>query len=141
MQTILRSGWVVGLGLLGVVLVGCASTPAQRIAKVPAFAEYPAEVQALIERGEVAPGFTPEQVTLALGRPARVRLREDAQGRAEIWSYEEKKPQLGLGFGVGGGSGGVGLGTGVSLGTGGGREETMRVVLREGRVTDIERAL
>jgi hypothetical protein len=70
------------------LLAGCASTPARRIAQHPdVFAAFPPEVQEQVRRGEVEPGFTRDMVFLALGRPARVLHRREAAGVREVWSY------------------------------------------------------
>lgn len=117
---------------------GCASSPKSRIQKnQAAFDSYPAEVQTKIRAGEVAVGFTPEQVKIALGEADRVLSRTSEAGKSEVWVYREKSSGLGFGLGLGMGSGSVGTGVGVSTG----REfpdERMRVVFTAGRVTSVE---
>ncbi len=106
---------VVAAGLL--VTTGCQSTPGKRIAKnEPAFVAMPADVQAKIRAGDVAVGFTPEQVELAKGKPDRVGRRTTAKGEEQSWIYEKRAAGLGFGIGVGGGSGGMGGGVGLSTG-------------------------
>ncbi len=122
----------------GLALAACQSTPAKRIAKSPdAFAAMPAEAQKKIRAGEVAIGFTPEQVRLAKGKPDLVGRRTTANGEDEVWTYERSKSGLGFGLGVGGGSGGMGGGVGVSTG-GRGPEVAMRIVFSGGVVTAVE---
>ncbi len=102
------------------------------------FDSYPPEERAIIERGEVAIGFTRDQVRLALDIPDRVLTQTTEAGVAEIWIYREKNARFGLGLGVGMSGNSVGTGIGVSTG---GREfpdERMRVVFRNGRVTAVE---
>jgi hypothetical protein len=75
------------VGLMGLWLAGCA-TPDARIKKNQAlFDSLPSEAQAQIREGQVALGFTPEMVKLAVGEPNRRAVRTDAQGRTEVWSY------------------------------------------------------
>ncbi len=106
---------------------GCQSTPQRRIAQnEAAFAAMSPEAQAAIREGRVEIGFTPEQVEMARGRPARVVRRTTAQGEGQSWIYEGRGSRLGLGLGVGGGSGGVGGGVGVSTG---GRAPTVSFVV------------
>jgi hypothetical protein len=118
---------------------GCASSPQSRIKdKQAAFNSYPAEVRAAIERGQVAVGFTPDQVRLALDEPDRVLSRTTEGGYSEVWIYREKNARFGLGLGVGMSNNSMGGGVGVSTG---GREfpdERMRVIFTAGRVSAIE---
>jgi hypothetical protein len=76
------AGLVVGL------LAGCVSTPERRISKNPAlFASFPPEIQAKVRKGEIAVGFTPDMVKLALGAPRQVHVRTTAGGETELWTY------------------------------------------------------
>lgn len=120
-------------------LAGCQSTPEKRIAKKQeTFAAMPADVQAMIRRGEVAVGFTEEQVRLAKGDPDRVGRRTTAGGESVVWTYEKRSGGFGFGLGVGGGSGGMGGGVGLS--TGGGRVDVdSRIIFEGGVVTAVER--
>ncbi len=136
MKTSLLFCLVLVLATLG---TGCSSSPQSRIKKNPeAFNSSPIEVRTAIERGQVAVGFTPDQVRLALGAPDRVLTRTSEAGNSEVWIYRENKSRLGLGLGFGMGGGSVGTGVGVSTG---GREypdERMRVIFTAGRVTAVE---
>jgi hypothetical protein len=70
------------------LLAGCVSTPASRIKKNAAlFGSFPAEAQALIEKGEVAIGFTPEMVEMSKDKPNRKYDRTTSAGTIEVWSY------------------------------------------------------
>lgn len=53
------------------------------------------EVLALIAKNEVAINMTPEEVQLALGKPAKKSARVDAKGREEVWEFVryERVPQ------------------------------------------------
>lgn len=128
---------LVPLLLLG--LAACGS-PASRIrSDQSSFDRYPAEVQEKIRAGQIAIGFTPEQVQMALGKPSRSSVRETGTGSSEVWSYSESKP--GLSFGLGTFSGGsTSVGGGVSVGSGGSTDEKLRVVFEGGRVSAIEQA-
>lgn len=97
----------------------------------------PAEVQQQIKAGEVAVGFTQQQVTLARGKPDRIGRRTTATGAEEVWTYTRRASGLGIGLGVGGGSGGMGGGVGVSTG-GRAPDVEMRVIFSGGVVTAVE---
>ena len=67
--------------------MGCV-TPDSRIKENQAFFDsLPVEAQGQIREGQVALGFTPEMVKLAVGEPNRRAIRTDAAGRTEVWSY------------------------------------------------------
>lgn len=127
------------LGMMTVfIFAGCASSPESRIKKEQAaFEAMPAEDQAKIKAGEVAVGFTPQQVTLARGKPDRVGKRTSAAGQEEVWTYERRASGLSVGLGVGGGSGGLGGGVGVSSG-GRAPELELRVIFTGGVVSAVE---
>ncbi|ROH91043.1 hypothetical protein ED208_08730 [Stagnimonas aquatica] len=120
--------------------LGACSTTASRIGEQQGqFDSYPAEVREKIRAGEIAIGFTPEQVRMALGEPSRVYSRQTAEGEAEVWSYQDRGPALS--FGLGGFSGGgTSVGAGVGIGTGGEALEKLRVQFEAGRVSSIETA-
>lgn len=48
---------------------------------------WPAEAKGLIAQGRVAPGFTPEMVEAALGKPSRKFSRVADNQNIEIWSW------------------------------------------------------
>ena len=84
------------IALMGLWLAGCA-TPDARIKKNQVlFDSLPAEAQAQIREGQVALGFTPEMVKLAVGEPDRRAVRTDAAGRTEVWSYTRYEAADGL---------------------------------------------
>jgi hypothetical protein len=69
------------------LIAGCA-TPEARIKKNPAaFDQATSAQQELIKRGEVAVGFTPELVELAMGAPDKIWERTDTKGKSTVWSY------------------------------------------------------
>jgi hypothetical protein len=75
------------------LLAGCAVTPAGRIERDPAtFAALTPAQQAKVREGMAAVGFTPEAVTLALGKPDRIINRESAEGETEVWLYYVAAP-------------------------------------------------
>ncbi|MFA6289799.1 MAG: hypothetical protein WC661_20650 [Opitutaceae bacterium] len=138
MNTLLRFVSVLVL-LLGIA--GCASTSSRISKNQAAFDAYPTEVQAKIRAGEVAVGFMPEQVVMALGKPDRVLQRTTATGVSDVWVYLAGGFRLGLGVGMGVGGGSSGVGGGVGAGTGSaGADEKLRVVFSGGRVTAVEQA-
>ena len=73
--------------LLALVGAGCA-TPETRIRDNPTlFASFPLEVQTKVRQGQIAIGFSPAAVHMALGEPARVYHRTTTQGTNEVWAY------------------------------------------------------
>jgi hypothetical protein len=80
---------VVLLGLAVAALTGCQS-PATRIAQNPgALANVDPATEAQIRRGEIAVGFTPEMVRLAMGAPLRIDAARDSGG-GETWLYRDR---------------------------------------------------
>jgi hypothetical protein len=124
---------------LAACLLAACSTVGGRIADHQTeFDQYPPQVQQQIRAGQVAVGFTPAQVRMALGKPDRVLEQTDASGQATLWIYTHSRPSLSLGLGgFGGGSTAVGGGVGVA--TPGGSDERARVIFRDGRVSEIQR--
>ena len=59
-----------------------------------------AEVDALIQKNEVAVNMAPEEVTKALGKPSKKTSRLDANGREEVWEFirYERVPQEVTGY-------------------------------------------
>ena len=126
---------------LCLALVGCASTPAERIARDrTAFAAWPPDVQARVQAGEVALGFTPPQVQMALGKPDHTFTRTTERGTEEVWGYRDRKPRISVGIGVIGGGGNTRVG-GSTVVTSGGPyyDDVLRVVFEEGRVSAVEK--
>src|SRR5579872_5715287 len=82
-------------------LAGCATpTPDDRIAAHQAsFSSWPADVQAQVRAGEVAVGFTPEQVLVALGEPNLRTTAAGPQGVTDVWVYRRRAARLSVGIG------------------------------------------
>lgn len=81
-------------------------TPQQRIEKNPAlYQSLPAKHQALVARGEISRGMSPDAVTLAWGAPSRRYTGESNSTRTERWDYFGSEPQytnrLAFGYGYG----------------------------------------
>ena len=131
------------LAVLLLTLTGCTTTPADRIAQhQTVFNAWPPEVQAKIRAGQVAVGFTEEQVRMALGDPERVITRTTAQGVSMVWAYRHRGPRFSFGLGMAGGSGHTGYGAGVAMTdhpyfSG----DALHVVLMNGKVVSIERMM
>ena len=127
------------LGLIALIS-GCASTPADRIARDPqAFATLPAAAQERVRKGQVDIGDSEAAVRLALGEPSRrVQRREQAGGESEVWIYESAGPRFSFSFGVGTAGRHSALGAGVATSTPPRDEEAMRVEFQQGRVVRIE---
>ncbi len=72
-----------------IVLAGCA-TPESRIRDNPGlFASFPPDVQQNVRQGRIEIGYTPEMVTMALGKADKVETEKAAEGTTEIWSYTD----------------------------------------------------
>ena len=127
---------------LVLLLSGCATTPADRIAQNRSnFDTWPAEVQAKARAGQVAVGFTEEQVRVALGEPDHTLTRITEKGTALIWAYSHRGPHFSFGFGMAGGGGHTGYGAGVGVtdrpySSG----DSLHVVMMNGQVVSVERA-
>lgn len=123
------------------VLAGCTTSPAERIEKGRTmFAAWPPDVQARVKAGEVAPGFTSEQVRMALGEPDRVFTIITGTASEEVWAYRNHRPRVSFGIGMGGGGGSGFVGGAAVVSTGGFRpDEVLRVTLVGGRVSVVEK--
>lgn len=86
MKRLITSGLAVTA--MALVMTGCVSTPARRIAKEPqVFSTFPPDVQAKVREGKVELGFTRDMVRLAKGRPHRLSSRVTVAGTVEVWTY------------------------------------------------------
>jgi hypothetical protein len=120
-------------------VAGCSTTDTRIKDNQAAFDATPPPVQAKIRAGQIDIGFTPEQVTMALGKPDRSYTRTTAHGTSEIWAYEDHKPAFSFGIGVAGGGGSTMVGSGVAISSGNDRfNDKMRVVFEGGRVAAVE---
>lgn len=73
---------------LGAIWLAGCSTPATRIKGNPAvFARLNPEQQTLVKAGRVSLGMDESAVTLAVGKPDRVVMRNDATGETRVWRY------------------------------------------------------
>jgi hypothetical protein len=138
----MRLSFTISLLLSAMLLAsGCASsTPQSRIRENrEAYSRFPSNVQRMVSAGMVDVGMTPEMVRLAVGRPNREFSRQTENSSDEVWVYHDSSPRFS--FGVGFGSYGRHSASSVGIGTSTGdydREEKMRVVFRDGYVTEIE---
>ena len=127
------------VGLLTAFSTGCSTTDSRVKDNQAAFDALPAETQQKIRSGKIDIGYTPQMVTMALGKPERVYTRTTEKGTSEIWAYRDTKPSFSFGVGIGGGGGGTRVGTGLGVTTGGDRyDDKLRVVFTEGKVSAIE---
>jgi len=124
------------------LLAGGCSTVDSRIAKDRAnYETWPMEVREKVAAGQVLPGFTPEQVRVALGDPDRVVTRTTADGVSEAWIYRDRGPRIGFGLGMGTFGSHSAVGVGVRSGEWPLQpDETKRVVFEGGKVTAIDQA-
>jgi hypothetical protein len=98
-------------------------------------------VQQKIRAGEIAVGFSEEQVLMALGEPDHRTQVTAEDAAAEVWTWRRSVPGVAVGIGTGSRSGRVGIGTGVTVGEGARSEDEMVVELVNGRVTRFEQAI
>jgi len=68
-------------------LTGCSTVNSRIREKQAVFDTLPPATRAEIRRGQVAVGFTPDMVYMAIGKPDEVRERVDAAGRETVWKY------------------------------------------------------
>lgn len=127
--------------LVFLALVGCASpTLEERIVSSEAYAGWPPEVRTAVDRGDIATGFTPEQVRVAWGEPDHISLERSAEGETEVWTWTRAKPSFGIGLGGGSFGSNTGVSGGVGVSTGGGREVLAQVRFRDGAVVSFTRS-
>lgn len=111
--------------LIALILAGsalffaaCGTTKSQRISQnEAAFNTYTPGERKLIRTGQIAVGFDPDMVRMALGDPTREATVDTASGKQIAWEYRQVKPSVGftLGGGIGTRGSGVGIGTGVGV--------------------------
>jgi outer membrane protein assembly factor BamE (lipoprotein component of BamABCDE complex) len=78
------------------LFVGC-DTPDSRIASSPQiFNSLPPDQQALVKAGQIAVGFTPDEVKLALGDPTRITITTDSTGQHQVWHYVQYEDNQGV---------------------------------------------
>jgi hypothetical protein len=124
-----------------ILLAGCTTrTPSQRIAAEQAtYDSWPAEVQATIAKGEIAIGFTPEQVLMAWGKPDEKTSEVNAEADIERWIYLKDTPAFSIGIGTGHYGGNVGVGGSVGTTIGGDSSIVGLVRFENNRVISFDR--
>lgn len=127
---------------LAVLFAGCASTPSNpRIAQNQArFNTYTPQERKLIRMGEVAVGFTQEQVRMALGAPSRERTTDTRAGKQIVWEYRRIDPGIGLSIGAGAGTRGrTGVGGGIGVSASPDRTELVKRVVFDRATGEVSR--
>jgi hypothetical protein len=76
-----------GAVVLAASLAACATVASRINAHRAAFDASSPEAQQKIRQGEVAVGFTNDQVVMALGHPQRVYAKNTPGAAQEIWVY------------------------------------------------------
>ncbi|KAB2653930.1 MAG: hypothetical protein DVB31_17220 [Verrucomicrobia bacterium] len=79
-----------------VALAGCANDGSidpsrigkRRVERAAAFAELPADQQALVEKGQIKVGMVPDAIYIAWGPAAQVLQSGDASGETTTWLYQ-----------------------------------------------------
>jgi hypothetical protein len=72
---------------LAAVLAGCSTINSRIREKAAVFAALPPATQAEIRHGQIAVGFTPDMVYMAIGRPDEVHEHMTAGSRETVWKY------------------------------------------------------
>ena len=136
----MKPALVLFLALAAAGVSGCTQFPADRIAAHQAeFTSWPPDVQARVRSGQVALGFTQEQVFIALGDPSRKSEAGVPGNVTEVWAYSKEAPRFS--FGIGGGSFGGHTAVGGDVSASGmklGLDESGRVIFHNGIVTEVE---
>ncbi len=130
--------WGAILGLLLAAALGCASTDSRIAENQDAFDGYPRETQEKIRAGEIAVGFSEEQVLMSVGKPSHRSQITGEDGAIDVWTWSRSKPGFGFGIGTGGYSGRVGVGTAVTVGKGARSDDERVVEFVNGRVKRFE---
>lgn len=86
----------VGSLALAGLLAGCATSaptdPKQiarrKVEKAAAYAALPAEMQAVVDQGQIRVGMNEDAVYIAWGKPAQVLRSGDASGEVTTWLFE-----------------------------------------------------
>lgn len=127
------------LALTALLVAGCSTVDSRISSNQSQFDSWPPAVQQKVRAGQVAVGFTPAQVQVALGDPDRKYTRTDARGTADVWAYREHKPIISFGLGVGSFGRSSAYGGGVGVTTGGDRyDDKTRVIFSAGKVVAVE---
>jgi hypothetical protein len=130
-----RAGWSASAMPALLLMLACASTPADRIEDQQAlFDTYPSDVQQKIREGLVAPGFDEAMVRMALGDPDETSTEVDESGETLRWAYTKSQPGVSIGLGGGGYGGGTAMGGGVGIGSGPQKDYLAIVDFRDGKV-------
>lgn len=129
------------LAVLVAIAAACSSPSARIRRQKAAFDAYPPAVQERIRAGQVEVGYTPEQVTLALGKPDRKYVRKTASGAQDVWGYAvgSSRPRMGLNLGMGSWGGRGAMSGGVGVESEAAHDERARIVFEDSRVVSVER--
>lgn len=127
------------LGCLALLLsAGCTTSPTTRFSEKQSVAStWSPEVQDKVKAGKVEPGFSKEQVWVAMGKADRSYSRQTQEGSFEVWAYLSKSPSFSIG--VGGGSGHF-FGGGTVVTSGGHTDELCRIVFKDDKVISVEQS-
>jgi outer membrane protein assembly factor BamE (lipoprotein component of BamABCDE complex) len=127
------------LVLAALLLAGCSTVESRIAGHQAQYASWPPPVQQLISQGQIAVGFTREQVQVALGSPDFTFSRVATTGSYEVWSYRDRGPHFSFGIGVASYGHSSAFGSGVAVGNAGYAGEKMRVIFDQtGHVSSIE---
>jgi hypothetical protein len=130
------------LALVVLFFFGCGTTKSQRIQQNEAlFNTYTPTERKLIRTGEIAVGFSQDQVRMSLGDPSAESTVDMAGGKQIAWEYRKLKPSLGLSLGGGIGTRGSGVGIGTGVGVSPDRSRLLKRVIfdrQTGEVSKIE---
>lgn len=129
------------LTALSALALACATLETRIAESQEAFDTYPPEVQEQIRAGEIAVGFTPEQVLMALGEPSRRSQVTTDDAVAEVWIWRRSVAGAGFGLRSGGYHDGVGVQGGILVEEPSRLEDEMIVEFVNGRVSRFEKLI
>ncbi len=70
-----------------------ASTSSRKKEKKEVYASLKPWEKKYIDRGEVAPGFTPDMVYIAMGKADKVDSKDLPEGHVDLWTYTRCYPE------------------------------------------------
>jgi hypothetical protein len=92
-QHLFRTGAALAIALFVFVGVSEAGISARKKEKSDVYAKLKPWEKKYIDRGEVAPGFTPDMVYIAMGKSDKVENKDVPEGHVDLWTYSRCYPE------------------------------------------------
>ena len=83
--------------LLALLVTGCETdggVSARAQEKSATYASLKVWQKRLIDKASISPGFTPDMVYIAMGKPNQIETKELPEGHAELWTYSQFYPNV-----------------------------------------------